>query len=198
MALINRPMYEHFAARHLAVKGPGALTQIEEGVMGTLPLDMMSDPVYWFIQGIRIFSNSVNQAAVAGQYAMVGLSIETDSEDVLARIISIEIESFPCRIKRCARTAFSSDPGIRGAATDTRTPEAQESQAIILNGNSAAPPGAILNIYDAPGAPRSFQDTEIPLIVSPEQVIYVQHASLNTAMRVGITWAEIPAYKAEL
>ena len=37
-------MYEHFGARHLAVKGPGAMTTLEEGVMGVLPLDMMADP----------------------------------------------------------------------------------------------------------------------------------------------------------
>jgi len=46
MALINRPMYEHFGARHLGVKGSGAMTTLEEGVMGVLPLDMSSDPIY--------------------------------------------------------------------------------------------------------------------------------------------------------
>jgi len=198
MALIQRGMYEQFAARHLAVKGPGALTNLEEGVMGTLPLDMSSDPVYWFVQGIRTFSSSVYQAGVAGQYSMVGLAIESASTEVLCRIISIEIENTPIYLMRCARTDFSSDPGIYGVGTDTRIAEAQDSQGIILNGNAAAPPGVNINTYDTPGAPRSIRDEDIPLIVSPEQCIYVHHASANTGVRVGFTWAEIPAYKAEL
>ena len=66
MALINRPIYEHFGARHLGVKGPGALTNLEEGVMGTLPLDLSSDPSYWYIQGFRTFGGyKVVSAAAA-------------------------------------------------------------------------------------------------------------------------------------
>jgi len=68
MALINRPIYEHFGARHLGVKGPGALTQLEEGVMGVLPLDLSADPIYWNIQGIKMYMARVNQGAGGGGY----------------------------------------------------------------------------------------------------------------------------------
>ena len=205
MALINRPMYEQFAARHLAIKGPGALTTLEEGVMGVLPLDVMSDPLYWYPQGIRVFSNTVGQGAVSGQYSAIGLCLENPSEDVLCRIISIDLSEgsgsgagFNALLFRCARTAFSSDPGIEGFSSDTRIAEGQPSKGILLNGNHASNPGQILGSYHTTGDPDFLGIDRIPLIVSPLQVIYVAMGAVNTTLYVTITWIEIPAYKAEL
>ena len=205
MALINRPMYEQFGARHLGVKGPGALTNLEEGVMGTLPLDMSADPAYWFIQGIRVFSATVYQAGTTGTYAAVGLSVETSNQEILCRILSIDMrQSVPVgspgdyTIGRCARSAFSSDPGIYGYATDTRTAEGQHSQGIILNGSIAAVPGQSLGAFYRASEGDVIHAVDWPFIVSPGQCIYVQQKDADTHAQVGIIWAEIPAYKAEL
>jgi hypothetical protein len=204
MALINRPMYEHFGARHLGVKGPGALTNLEEGVMGVLPLDMSADPAYWYIQGIRVYSQSIFQAAVSSQYAACGLSIENTSDQWLTKIICIDFTTSSqygngtYDINRCARTAFSSDPGVYAYSTDTRISESQPSQTIMLNGNHAVNPGVELQKVDTRGDPDRLHWSEMPMIVSPGQCIYVASRDLNTAFRVGFMWAEIPAYKAEL
>jgi hypothetical protein len=205
MALINRPMYEHFGARHLGVKGPGALTQLEEGVMGTLPLDLHADFAYWFIQGFRVYSASVFQAAVVGQSACIGISLENDDDEWLSRIINIDVSNvsgsgaqWAGRVLRCARSAFTSDPGIEGFSTDTRVPEAQPSQSIIVNGNHAVPPGVELTQFDTQNDPDILSEKRIPLLVSPGQVIYVAHGTANVYMRVSFVWVEIPAYRAEL
>lgn len=203
MALIQRGMYEQFAARHLAVKGPGALTNIEEGVMGTLPLDLSSDPMYWHIQGIRTFSNFVGQAAGAGQYAKIGLSIEDAAEQVLVRILGVWI-TVPATtsdiwIYRCARTDFSSDPGIYGVGTDTRIPEAQPSKAIILNASDALTPGTRIGAFSkAAAAADEYLPQELPLIISPTEAIYFRLGTAAAVMYATICWVEIPAYKAEL
>ena len=198
-------MYEQFAARHLAVKGPGALTTIEEGVMGTLPLDLSSDFSYWYVQGFRIYSASVFQAAVAGEYAAIGVSLENTDDQWLSRIINIDVSSpsgsgaqWAGSVYRCARTAFSSDPGIYGYSTDTRIAEAQPSQSVIVNGNHAANPGVSLTQFDTQNDPDLLSENRIPLLVSPGQVIYVAHGTSNTYMRVSFCWVEIPAYRAEL
>jgi hypothetical protein len=205
MALINRPMYEQFGARHLGVKGPGALTQLEEGVMGTLPLDLSSDFAYWYIQGFRTFAGSVFQAGVGSQYSSVGLSLEDVTDQWLARIISIDCSissqsgaQWEGSIYRCARSAYSSDAGIEGHSTDTRVAEGQPSQSIIVNGNHASPPGTLLTEFDTANDPDILKSNRIPLLVSPGQVIYVQHNTVDTNFQVGICWVEIPAYKAEL
>ena len=205
MALIQRPMYEHFAARHLAVKGPGALTNIEDGVMGVLPLDVMSDPAYWYPQGIRVFSATAGQGGVAGQYASVGLSIENANEEVLCRIISIDLTEgagsgagWNALLYRCARSAYSSDPGVQGFSSDTRIAEAQPSKGILVNGNHAANPGQILGSYHTTGEPDFLGPNRIPLIVSPLQTIYIAMGAQNTTLYCNFTWIEIPAYKAEL
>ena len=205
MALINRPMYEHFGARHLGVKGPGALTSLEEGVMGVLPLDVSSDPAYWYIQGIRMFSANVGQGGTAGNYTTVGLSIESASTQVLCRIINIDLSqgagsgaNWQPQVFRCARTAFSSDPGIYAYGTDTRIPEAQHSAGILLNGNHAARPGVRLGVWNTAGNPDALTSNTIPLVVSPEQCIYLTDSVTGTDIYTTFSWIEIPAYKAEL
>jgi hypothetical protein len=201
MALINRPMYEHFGARHLGVKGPGALTQLEEGVMGVLPLDLSSDPMYWNIQGIRTFSITHSEAAGgAGTYAKMGLSLENAAEETLVRILGMWIENPSATstigIWRCARTSFSSDPGVYGYGTDTRIPEGQHSKAVLINSADAAAPGQILG--DLEVGLNQFLPTQMPLIVSPEQCIYFLDNTANERFAATISWVEIPAYRAEL
>jgi len=201
MALINRPMYEHFGARHLGVKGPGALTTLEEGVMGVLPLDLSSDPMYWFIQGIRTFSIGHSEAAGgAGTYAKMGLSLQTATETTLVRILGVWIENPAATssigIYRCASTAFSSDPGKYGYGTDTRIPEAQRSRAVLINSADGAFPGTALGELEV--GLNQFLPTQMPLIVSPEQCIYFIDWTANERFAATICWVEIPAYRAEL
>ena len=201
MALINRPMYEQFGARHLGVKGPGALTQLEEGVMGTLPLDMSSDPAYWYIQGIRSFSGFVSEAAGgAGTYGKIGLSLEDASDPVLVRILGVWISApsgtSEIQIFRVARTSFSSDPGVYGYGTDTRIPEGQHSQAIMINSADGLAPGQRLATIEL--GLNQFLPYGLPLIISPTQSIYFLDSTANETFEVTISWVEIPAYRAEL
>ena len=205
MALINRPMYEHFGTRHLGVKGPGALTTLEEGVMGVLPLDVMSDPAYWFIQGIRSFSAVTGTVAAAGEFATLGLAIENTSSSTICRIISIDASSgsgsggnFNAQLYRCLRTDFTSDPGVYGHGTDTRIPEGQPSDGILLNSTHASKPGVQLGDYHTAGDPDWFSKNRIPLIVSPGQCIYLADGTANQTLYTTFTWVEIPAYRAEL
>jgi len=202
MALINRPMYEHFGARHLGVKGWGALTNLEEGVMGVLPLDMSADPAYWFIQGIRAFGQDKYVAAGgAGTYAKVGLALEEQDPEspCIVKILSwvIAYPTANINMKRVARTAFSSDPGEYGVAMDTRIPEAQPSQAVIISSNDNLVPGTQFASYDDVLNP-TLTTHQVPMIISPGQAIYCMTETANTAMKMTITWAEIPAYQAEL
>ena len=202
MALINRPIYEHFGARHLGVKGPGALTTLEEGVMGTLPLDLSADPLYWYIQGMRIFSKNKQGSAASGKYSFVGLAIGDTDLEVLIRIISIDTSRSigsgqEYQLMRTARTSVSSDPGVYGAGTDTRIPEGQQSMGIILSGNETSTLGTVLAQYNSDADPDIITN-QIPLIISPGQCIRVVNNVSNTAISATFTWVEVPAYKAEL
>ena len=203
MAQMNRPMYEHFGARHLAVKGPGAMTTLEEGVMGVLPLDMMADPAYWDIQEIRIFSCSYTQAAGgAGNYSAIGLALEDTTDEILVRIIRWDAAEQAGAVKklemrRCPRTSFSSGPGRYGVGLDTRIPEAQDSHAVSVNSGSTTFPGSIIgNIYT--DRETLLTSDHMPLIISPGECMYAAEQTANQATEQTIWWAEIPAYKAEL
>jgi len=201
MALINRPMYEHFGARHLGVKGPGALTQLEEGVMGTLPLDLSSDPMYWYIQGIRTWSGLVNESAGgAGTYSKVGVALENTDDEILVRIlgawINYPVTTSQIGIIRTARSAFSSDPGVYAYGSDTRISEGQHSQAVMINSADALYPGTVLGIFKV--GVNQFMPAEMPLIISPGQAIYFVNWTANEQLEMTICWVEIPAYRAEL
>jgi len=202
MADINRPMYEHFGARHLGIKGPGALTSMEEGVFGTVALDIDSDPMYWFLQGIRCFAGVVGVGAGgAATYSKVGLSVETDTQKIICRILGAWIKdpytgSRAIEIRRCLRTDFSSDPGVRGHATDTRIPEDQESQSLLLKASDALAPGVTLGIIRE--GLNQFIPTEMPLVVTPKQVIYFRNLNANSDFEMTFVWVEMPAYSGEL
>jgi hypothetical protein len=201
MALMNRPMYEHFAARHLAVKGPGAMTSIEEGVMGVLPLDLSSDPMYWNIQGIKIFSLDHKEVAGgAGTYSKMGVSLESTAAEVLIRILGVHVAlpdtaTGDIAIIRCARTEFSSDPGLYATGTDTRIAAGEPSQGILLNAADASIPGSALGRRII-GRHENLVDG-MPLIVSAGQCIYFASSTTNVDLHLSICWVEMPAYKAE-
>lgn len=202
MATINRPMYEGFAARHLGIKGPGALTSMEEGIMGTLPLDLSADPLYWQSQGFKIMSGFQHSDAVAGQYSWVGLSIENATEQTLCRIINVDFSwsgtvDHSVYIYRGARTDFSPGPGKYAYSTDTRVPETQHSQAIMLQGAAAAFAGTNLGIFTTTKDP-DLPVSQMPMIVSPAQAITFWNTAANDEIRAHLTWVEVPAYKGEV
>mgnify|MGYP004453099639 CR=1 FL=1 len=203
MALIQRGMYEQYAARHLAVKGPGALTNLEEGVMGTLPLDLSSPPIYWFLQGFRTFGRTIQSTAAAGEFSWAGIAFEDTTEEILGQIIMIDQSlaapgaTYDYQIARALRTDLSSDPGIYGRPTDTRVDAAQPSSAVGIAGRDAAPPVTVIANFSATNDPDLITK-HIPLIVSPGQCIVVVCNTANTEIKPTFIWVEAPAYKAEL
>ena len=202
MASINRPMYEGFAARHLGIKGPGALTSMEEGIMGILPLVLSADPLYWQPQGMKIFSGFHHADAVAGQYSWVGLSIENQTEQTLVRIINVDFSwsgtvDHSVYIYRGARTDFSANPGKYAYSTDTRVPESQHSQAIMLDGAAASFAGTNLGLFETTNDP-DMPVSQVPMIISPTQAITFWNTVANDEIRWWITWVEVPAYKGEV
>ena len=200
MANINRPMYEHFGARHLGVKGPGAMTQLEEGVMGTIDLDIMSDPAYWYIQGIRMFGKQkAVSAGGAGTYGKVGLAIEDTAAQVIIKLLRIDLprDYTDIWMSRVKRTDFSSGPGVYGTGLDTRIPEAQPSDGVLISASDAAIPGTTIGFYHQDFTP--FMATgNLPLVISPGQAIYIGNNTANADLEVTFWWAEIPAYKGEV
>jgi hypothetical protein len=199
MALINRPMYEQFGARHLGVKGPGAMTTLEEGVMGVIPLDIMSDPSYWFIQGIRVFgARKYVAAGGAGTYSKIGLGIEDTSAEYFIKVLRWDINIGDQLIfYRVERTSISLDPSTYGYGWDTRIPEGQHSRAVVVSATTAANPGTIIGDF-RPDRQPFLTTNQVPMIISPGQVIYNRDDNANTQALQTIVWAEIPAYKAEI
>lgn len=205
MAMINRPMYEHFAARHLAVKGPGALTQLEEGVFGNLPLDLSSDPSYWFIQGIRTYSTYQAQAAGAGLYSKIGIGNPANS-GILIRILAWNpfVALAPSTnvlfsVQRCARgdITHSGTPGLYGYGTDTRINIDQPSKGEVIIAQDNTQPGQYLWAMDSDNAAEILGQTW-PIVISPGEVVYVNPYYSGVAIQTSIAWVEVPAYKAEL
>ena len=200
MALINRPMYEQFGARHLGVKGPGALTTLEEGVMGTLPLDMSADPTYWYVQGIRVFgARKYVAAGGAGTYTKVGLGLENLNAEVIVKVLRWDIVSGGDNIffYRVARSDISLDASTYGTGWDTRIPIGQNSQAVVVSATTSDNPGTIIGNFRPDQQPFLTTNT-LPMILTPGNVIYTRDDDTDTAVVQNIIWAEIPAYKAEL
>ena len=168
--------------------------------MGTLPLDLSSDPMYWNIQGIRTFAAEVNQAGGgAGTYAKIGLSIQGTNKLTVARILGVWItlptSGSDVLIYRVAEGSYTSDPGIYGYGTDTRIPEAQTSQAIMINSTDNTLPGTRLGRITV--GLNQYLPTELPLIVNPGQAIYFLNGTATATLQLMLAWVEIPAYRAE-
>lgn len=128
MASINTDRYESLAARGLGVKGPGALTSIEDGVFGTLPLDTRAPVEHHSIQRIFHYIVRANFAAVAAEFGQ--LQVGNLQSDALVVVDSFAFgtphagDILAASIDR-GQTAFNGQlGGTLAIAQDTRiTPE---------------------------------------------------------------------------
>ena len=198
MALIQRGMYEQYAARHLAVKGPGALTNIEDGVMGVLPLDSSSPNEYWFIQGINTFSFHTTKNANAGNYSCIGLHVQASRPLLCIPHTLTENTTNAFKIGRCTTSQFTGmDPQQVGVGIDTRIASARDSRTYVAKTHIAAYPGQI--VYKANGSNDPIDLKQMfPCVVSPGEIIYVAGDVANTEVSCSWVWSEQDAYKAEL
>lgn len=74
MGKLQTDRFERLAARVYSIKGPGALVDLDETVLGVLQLERQAGIEAHLIQGWRTFGVRTHVAAVAGQYSWVLLN----------------------------------------------------------------------------------------------------------------------------
>jgi hypothetical protein len=171
MAAINVDRYESFSARALGIKGPGALTRLEDGIFATLALDCDAPVEHWWEQRIYRFSAFCNCAAEAGKFGqIVVINPSTDSLLVVERfnIRCSSDDHISVSIQRDSGAIPTDLSGVLSRALDTRIePESLAGFAAAGADNGGAVPTGYLETCRIPCPGATGIQYDYPCVVGP-------------------------------
>lgn len=209
MPTIQRPLYEGFSSRHLAVKGVGAMAEVADEVLGVIQLDRIAKQENWWTQRIQGFARGFeSNVTSSSHYAWWGLN-NPDGSGVLCTILSFHNRDQGTgttnnvkvyQINRADPTAspysFSAVSGT-GVSTDTRGNGIRSLCRPITRSSTDSSWGD--KMYDWHGSVDPFScESILPLVIAPNSSFVFRPQDTNDNQNVSMCWVEIPAYSAEL
>lgn len=192
MAQINVDRYEALAARGLGVKGPGALTNIEDGIFSTLELDANGPAELLPLQRLYRFAAHSNFAAVAGENTGIQLINDSNAQVVvLERIIWRQpggaTQGLAISLQRDDTSSIWSGGagGILARALDSRvTPESLSGFARAGSRVGAIPAG-YLEVAQ-PQALNGKLELEFPYVIAPGDALAVIANNVNAQQMMSL------------
>jgi len=194
MGKLQVSRFERLAARTYSIKGPGALVDLDETVLGVINLERQGGPESWLMQGWETFGQHADHAAAAGNYSWLLLSNPVDSGRLIVvdgwqRSNALAMRSY---ITRGIPPGFLPlNPGI---GLDTRIPQLRQptGNSYYLHSNISTF-GTLLGITIS----TNFQDNQ-PLILAPDGSMAWRTDAQNEAIQLGWRWGEREAQPFEL
>jgi len=210
MARLNYPAAEHLSSQVLGVKGVGALTEIEENLVGVFPVDRECTAVeFWAPQRIPRYSVYAGIAAQAGQYSYMllwnaaGFPLTTDNL-VISRRFDITVS---CTVQLCTLCDPTSWMGVgsfrQGRPQDARFP--QSSQAYWMWGwdaaadlSAAAGFAGLGGVYYVQNWYHTYAAGREPfvweIVLPPRAALIFRSGAINQSCDSSATWVERPVF----
>jgi hypothetical protein len=200
MPQIQRTLYENLASRHLAVKGTGAMVDIDETVLGVLPLEQAGPTALYQLQGIHLQGRYWEANADVGEYPWTALWLEPDS-DVIATILTFHVESstdvnmYMAQNFTLTGSPYSFSDSGSGYSLDTR---GGRGQVKCLNrSHSDSSLGQKIARIEGIDTPIDLQST-FPIVITPGSGVMWNVPSTGVGMNFSAAWTEQLAYRTEL
>ena len=185
MAKLQTGRFERLSARTYGIKGPGALVDLDETVLGVVLLERQGGFESHLIQDWQTFSTRNSRGAVAGQFSYILISNPVDSNRIVVvdswqRNNAIVHEVF---ITRGVPPGFVA--GTVGQPIDTRIPASTEPTARCFVLNSAI--GGFGSIITMPATAEIIR---FPVMLGPDGSLVFRAGNVNTALTLSTRWAE--------
>lgn len=194
MSRLNVGRFERLASLAFNIKGPGALTELEDSIFGTLELDANGPLEYGLPQQIARYGLDLFQAAVAGEFTYLSLNNPVGS-NVLAVVELIA----PSSAQALIHMTRGQPPGIftvgpiAGDPLDTRLQNTVPSRVSMWTGTDPAAAFGT-RIFSLIGT----DPLTLPIVLAPDGTLTVRANAVNTGMSCSLIWRERPAEPGEL
>ncbi|HIB67282.1 MAG TPA: hypothetical protein EYO33_19795 [Phycisphaerales bacterium] len=194
MGKLQISRFERLAARTYSIKGPGALVDLDETVLGVIQLERQGGPESWLMQGWESFDRLLSISAAGGAFSWVLLSNPPDS----GRLLVVDgwqrndASRMRMYITRGVPPGFSvAGPGI---GLDTRIPQLRQSTGVTYQQTNA------ISDYGTglvETASVEFQADQ-PIVLAPDGSCAWRGGVFNETLTIGFRWAERDAQPFEL
>jgi len=185
--------FERLSARTYSIKGPGALVDLDETVLGVILLERQGGMESHIIQEWGTYGTLVAAGPAAAQFTWVGIANPIGSNQI---IVLDRFVRDNATLYRFSRTA-GIPPGFTavgpGVGLDTRIPTARAAAAQIIR--------LTTNIANFGSHIASFSTTDViewPVVISEDGTFLWRSSAVNETVELSIYWAEREAAPFEL
>jgi len=194
MGKLQVSRFERLAARTYSIKGPGALVDLDETVLGVINLERQGGPESWLMQGWETFGVHQNLNASVGNYSWILISNPVGS----GRIIVVDGWQRNSALGLGTWITRGVPPGFvnfgSGIGLDTRIPQLRESTAdnFYFYTNIGSFGTELVE-----STTTNYQDNQ-PIILGPDGSLAWRSSVVNEQLNLGWRWAERDAQPFEL
>jgi hypothetical protein len=186
--------FERLAARTYSIKGPGALVDLDETVLGVLQLERQAGMESHLMQEWETFGQFATQPSAAGVFCYLAISNPVDSGSLMVidgwqRSVALLMDIF---ISRGVPPGFGATAGV-GQGLDTRIPAAKQPVGRMFDRNTN-----IASFGTLIGEQSDASRIDFPIVLAPDGTLIFRAGVLNEPLSVSIRWAERVAAPFEL
>jgi len=185
--------FERLSARTYSIKGPGALVDLDETVLGVLQLERQAGMESHLMQEWQTFAAREERGNVAAQFSYVLVSNPVGS----GRIVVIDgWQRSNALMMQIAMTRGAPPPFVAanvGEPLDSRISTTTQPAIRIFDGNSNIPTFGTV-IWEQTTA----EWIPFPIVLVPDGTVVFRSGALNERLIVSVRWAEREAAPFEL
>jgi len=185
--------FERLAARTYSIKGPGALVDLDETVLGVILLERQGGMESHLIQDWRTYGTNLPEGAVVGQYAWVAIHNPAGSKQIVVLDRFARELSGAFRFYRSAGVPPGFSLVAQGEGLDTRigTATLPAAQTFTRSTN-------ISSFGTQVGSYSTNQVIEWPVVIAEDGTFLWRSGSVNETLILSVYWAEREAAPFEI
>jgi len=185
--------FERLSARTYSIKGPGALVDLDETVLGVLQLERQAGMEAHLMQEWQTFATREERGSLAGNFSFILLHNPGGS----GRLVVVDgwqrnnASTMQIAMTRGAPPPFTA-AGL-GEAIDSRISTATQPAARVFDAQSN------IDVFGTKIWEQSSAEwTPFPIVLAPDGSLVFRSGALNEGIVVSIRWAEREAAPFEL
>lgn len=193
MGKLQTGRFERLGARTYSIKGPGALVDLDETVLGVILLERQGGMESHLIQDWRTFGREVSDGAVAAEYSWVGIHNPANSNQLIVVDRFARATASYMRVFRGAGIPPPFGVTSIGEGLDTRIGTGHIPAAQLIRCNS--------NISTFGTQIAAFSTNSVidwPLVIAEDGSFFWRSGSVSETIELSLYWSEREAAPFEM
>jgi len=193
VGILQTGRFERLSARTYGIKGPGALVDLDETVLGVVLLERQGGMESHLMQQWETFALLDGVGAVGAQYSWILINNPTTSKALVVVDSFQRSNANAMRVFRTQGVPPGFNPGSVGVGVDSRIAfSRQPSARVFLFQSNIASFGQVVM------ESSSADQIHYPVVLAPDGSLVFRTGVVNQSLNLGIRWAERRAEPFEL